>query len=166
MIKFRSRKLFKASSKPARCAAAASGAGSKCRREIEWELRPGGMLVQKREQAAGAPAGCRDGLIIVRVVAGFRWHDVSVGATSTFGELKELAGTVTGVEPGEQRLLFRGKEKEDCDHLHMAGVKEGDKVLLVEDPAIKERKLNGIKAALKPWRLEPLALLPHRPGQG
>ena len=63
------------------------------------------------------------------------------------GELKMVLSLVTGFEPREQRLLYRGKEREDNEHLHMVGVSEKDKVLLLEDPAIKERKLHGfIKA--------------------
>lgn len=57
------------------------------------------------------------------------------------GELKIVVGMVTGLEPREQRLLFKGKEREDGDHLHMVGVRDKDKVLVLEDPAIKERKL-------------------------
>lgn len=45
------------------------------------------------------------------------------------------------MEPHEQRLLFRGKKKDDEDRLHMAGVKDQSKVVLMEDPATKERKL-------------------------
>jgi len=52
---------------------------------------------------------------------------------------------VTGLEPKEQRLVFRGREREDSDHLHMVGVKDADKVLLLEDPAIKERKLRALR---------------------
>ena len=54
---------------------------------------------------------------------------------------------VTGLEPREQRLLFRGKEKEDSDHLHMVGVRDKDKVLLLEDPALKDIKLRAALAA-------------------
>lgn len=56
-----------------------------------------------------------------------------------------LVSLVTGLEPREQRLLFKGKEREDSDHLHMVGVKDADKVLLLEDPAIKERKLRALR---------------------
>uniref|UniRef100_M1AYA7 Ubiquitin family protein n=1 Tax=Solanum tuberosum TaxID=4113 RepID=M1AYA7_SOLTU len=56
------------------------------------------------------------------------------------GELKMILAMVTGLEPKEQRLLYKGKEREDCEYLHMVGVKDKDKVLLFEDPAIKERK--------------------------
>lgn len=45
------------------------------------------------------------------------------------------------MQPQEQRLLFRGKEKEDNDYLHIAGVRDQAKISLVEDPAYKERKL-------------------------
>lgn len=58
-------------------AAAAGGGGA---REIEWEVRPGGMLVQKRDGRGGRET------VDVRVSTGFSWHDVSIGATSTFGE--------------------------------------------------------------------------------
>ncbi|KAF7002062.1 hypothetical protein CFC21_017603 [Triticum aestivum] len=109
--------------------------------EIEWEVRPGGMLVQRRDGRGDVE------IITVRVATGYSWHEVSVGATCTFGELKVLVSMVTGLEPREQRLLFRGKEKEDSDHLHMVGVRDKDKVLLLEDPALKDMKLRAALAA-------------------
>ncbi|KDP46364.1 hypothetical protein JCGZ_10204 [Jatropha curcas] len=107
--------------------------------EIKWELRPGGMLVQKRE--SGDSVG---EFIIVRVSTLSKWHDISIEATSTFGELKMILSLVTGMEPREQRLLFKGKEREDSEYLHMVGVRDKDKLFLLEDPAIKERKLHGL----------------------
>jgi len=62
------------------------------------------------------------------------------------GELKLMLSMVTGLEPREQRLLFRGKEREDTDHLHMVGVRDKDKVLLLEDPALKDMKLQALAA--------------------
>lgn len=56
-----------------------------------------------------------------------------------------LLSLVTGMEPREQRLLFRGKEREDSDHLHMVGVNDADKVLMLQDPAFKERKLMALR---------------------
>ncbi|CAA6654723.1 unnamed protein product [Spirodela intermedia] len=94
--------------------------------EIDWELRPGGMLVQKREdeiEAAGP---------MIKIML-------------SHGELKRALAKETGLEPHEQRLLFRGKEKDDDAHLHMAGVKNQSKVVLMEDPASKERKLAEVK---------------------
>jgi len=63
------------------------------------------------------------------------------------GELKVVLSMETGLEPREQRLLFRGKEREDSDHLHMIGVSDKDKVLLIEDPALKDMKLRAARAA-------------------
>ncbi|XP_047981661.1 BAG family molecular chaperone regulator 4-like isoform X1 [Salvia hispanica] len=58
---------------------------------------------------------------------------VAVPSNSTFGDLKSLVAQEVGLKPETLKLLFRGKEKEDDDHLHEAGVKDGSKVLAVED---------------------------------
>ncbi|XP_047061901.1 BAG family molecular chaperone regulator 3-like [Lolium rigidum] len=155
MIKLRCpnpKKLFRRSSSKGSSSGSASSddgsdAGSIVRGgggggEIEWEVRPGGMLVQRRD--------CRGDIevITVRVSTGFSsWHEVSIGATCTFGELKLMLSMMTGLEPREQRLLFRGKEREDGDHLHMVGVRDKDKVLLLEDPALKDMKLRAAALA-------------------
>ncbi|KAG2710506.1 hypothetical protein I3760_04G030500 [Carya illinoinensis] len=114
-------------------------AGSEGVGDIKWELRPGGMLVQMRNMSTGESVG--EGIITVRVSTVSKWHDISIEATSTFGELKMILSLVTGLETREQRLLFKGKEREDGEYLHMVGVRDKDKVLLLEDPATKERKL-------------------------
>lgn len=50
--------------------------------EIKWELRPGGMLVQKRESGDSVAE-----LITVRVSTLYsQFHDISIEATSTFGK--------------------------------------------------------------------------------
>ncbi|XP_022730802.1 BAG family molecular chaperone regulator 4-like isoform X2 [Durio zibethinus] len=109
--------------------------------EIEWELRPGGMLVQKRNvgDASSGP------MIKIKVSHGSYHHDITVAAQSTFGDLKKVLAQETGLEPKEQRLLFQGKEKDDEECLHMVGVKDMSKVVLLEDPASKERKLEEMK---------------------
>lgn len=61
------------------------------------------------------------------------------------GDLKRVLAHETGLEPKEQRLLFRGKEKENDECLHMVGIKEMSKVILLEDPASKEKKLEEMK---------------------
>lgn len=142
--------------------------------EIKWELRPGGMLVQKRE--SGDSVG--EATITLRVSNVSKWHDISIEATSTFGkfsysssspktvwwgmtgifvlnqnlpgELKMILSLVTCLEPREQRLLFKGKEREDNEYLHMVGVRDKDKVLLLQDPAIKEMKLHGLRGRSQP----------------
>lgn len=86
MIKLRyPKKLFRRSSSSKSSTSSSSGssdgdAGSVRGGEIEWEVRPGGMLVQKRDGRADVE------VITVRVATGFSWHDVSVVATCTFGE--------------------------------------------------------------------------------
>lgn len=61
------------------------------------------------------------------------------------GDLKRVLAHETGLEPKEQRLIYRGKEKEDEECLDMAGVKDMSKIILLEDPASKERKLEEMK---------------------
>ncbi|XP_076910735.1 BAG family molecular chaperone regulator 2-like [Bidens hawaiensis] len=109
--------------------------------EVKWELRPGGMLVQRREMGGD---NVMEGVITIRVTTVSKWHDISIRATSTFGELKMTLSTITNLEAKEQRLLFKGKEREDGEHLHMVGVRDNDKVLLLQDPAIKVTKLRKL----------------------
>jgi len=84
MFKLRySKKLFGRSSSKSSTASSSDGGdvgGGGSRGEIEWEVRPGGMLVQKRDGRGDVE------VITVRVATGFSWHDVSIGATCTFGE--------------------------------------------------------------------------------
>ncbi|KAJ0977328.1 hypothetical protein J5N97_012802 [Dioscorea zingiberensis] len=143
MMKLRSRRLFRSCSSKVgvgrETIRACNGEGGG---DIQWEVRPGGMLVQKREGGKGGGE-----LIRLRVSMGSHSHDISIGATSTFGELKVVMALVTGLEPRAQRIVYRGKEREDEDHLHMVGVKDADKVLLLEDPAIKEKKMRAMAMA-------------------
>ncbi|RCV34204.1 hypothetical protein SEVIR_7G150600v4 [Setaria viridis] len=146
MIKLRcSKKLFRRSSSKGSSSGSDGGDAGGGRGEIEWEVRPGGMLVQKRDGRGDVE------IITVRIATGFSWHDVSIGATCTFGELKVVLSMVTGLEPREQRLLFRGKEREDSDHLHMVGVRDKDKVLLLEDPALKDMKAQAVQSPYQPF---------------
>ncbi|KAK8342334.1 hypothetical protein V6Z12_A08G224700 [Gossypium hirsutum] len=98
------------------------------------------MLVQKRDMgdASSGP------MIKIKVSHGAFHHDITVPAQSTFGDLKKVLVQETGLEPKE-RLLFQGKEKDDEECLHMVGVKDMSKVVLLEDPASKERKLEEMK---------------------
>ncbi|CAA0824522.1 Ubiquitin-like superfamily protein [Striga hermonthica] len=130
---------FWSSSKPTSGTGAANS-GGRATGEIKWEVRPGGMLVQKRESNTNN----EEGVITIRISTVSKWHHISIQPTSTFGELKVLLSLLTNLGTKEQRLLFKGKEREDDEHLHMVGVKDKDKVLMLEDPAIKERKLRGL----------------------
>ncbi|XP_019460292.1 PREDICTED: BAG family molecular chaperone regulator 4-like isoform X2 [Lupinus angustifolius] len=59
--------------------------------------------------------------------------------------VKSVLTSETGLEPKEQRLLFKGKEKEDGECLHTVGAKHMSKIVLFEDPASKEKKLEEMQ---------------------
>ena len=153
MVKIPSpRRLFRSRSKST---AGSIGSADMCamvaeHEKIEWEVRPGGMLVQKRRSPDDDDLAATE-YVMVRVSTGGGgggWqHDVSIDATATFGDLKVMLSPATGLWPREQRLLYRGRERDDGDHLHMAGVQDGDKVVLLEDPAFTERKLRSTTLA-------------------
>ncbi|KAI5325952.1 hypothetical protein L3X38_035026 [Prunus dulcis] len=121
--------------------------------EIDWEMRPGGMLVQRREDgddasAASASASSRGPMIKIDVVHGPAHqpqYELFVPAHSTFGDVKIHLAQKTGLEPSAQKLFFRGKEKEDEEQLHIAGVKDNSKVLLMEDRKPKEKKVEELR---------------------
>lgn len=55
-------------------------------REVQWELRPGGMLVQKRHQE-GDEASVPAPTIKVRVKHGSSLHEVAISSQATFGTI-------------------------------------------------------------------------------
>ncbi|KAH6787047.1 hypothetical protein C2S52_006599 [Perilla frutescens var. hirtella] len=67
----------------------------------------------------------------ITVSYGLDQHQVGVPSNSTFGDLKSVIAQKKGLKPENLKLLFRGKEKEDGDHLLTAGVKDNSKVLLL-----------------------------------
>lgn len=84
MMKLRSIKFCRNNS--AKLASGGGAAGSTNKGgEIKWEVRPGGMLVQKRECAENA-----EEIITLRVSTVSQWHHISIQATSTFGKLSFL----------------------------------------------------------------------------
>ncbi|KAK7339926.1 hypothetical protein VNO77_20613 [Canavalia gladiata] len=108
--------------------------------EIEWEMRPGGMFVQRRQISVD------EGPIInITVAHASSQHPLYLLAHSTFWDVKKLLAHKTGLKPEEQRLFFRGQEKENEEHLHVEGVKDKSKLLLLEDAASKERKIEEIR---------------------
>uniref|UniRef100_A0A1D1Y659 BAG family molecular chaperone regulator 3 n=1 Tax=Anthurium amnicola TaxID=1678845 RepID=A0A1D1Y659_9ARAE len=118
-----------------------AGGGSPQPEEVEWEVRPGGMLVQKRCSAGGDPSAAASAAVVrVRVAHGVARHEVSVSSQATFGELKKHLAGETGLQPAEQRLIYKGKERENSEYLDTCGVKNRSKVVLAEDPASVERR--------------------------
>ncbi|MBA0852675.1 hypothetical protein Goshw_008237 [Gossypium schwendimanii] len=106
----------------------------------DLELRPGGMLVQKRN-----PDSDRNSIppptIRVRVKYGTIYHEISISSQATFGELKKMLTGPTGLHHQDQKLLYKDKERDSKTFLDMAGVKDKSKIVLVEDPISQEKRL-------------------------
>ncbi|XP_073002785.1 BAG family molecular chaperone regulator 1-like [Typha latifolia] len=111
-----------------------------------WEVRPGGLLVQKRgedgggDAAAAAPPPLAPPELRVRVLYGSAKYEVAVSSVATFGELKKLLMEKTGLQPADQRLTYKGKERGNTEYLDICGVKNRSKIVLVEDPTSLERR--------------------------
>ncbi|XP_038692561.1 BAG family molecular chaperone regulator 4 [Tripterygium wilfordii] len=118
--------------------------------ELEWEVRPGGMLVQRRDDDSHHQhQNGGDGAVVppikINVSHGPAQYELSVPDHSTFGHVKKVLEKITGLQPRKQKLFFRGQEKDDSEHLHEAGVKDKAKILLMEEPASKEKKVEEVK---------------------
>ncbi|CAI9775004.1 unnamed protein product [Fraxinus pennsylvanica] len=103
-----------------------------------WELRPGGMLVQKRtdsdENQAPPPT------IRVRVKYGSIYHQIHISSQATFGELKKMLAEPTGLHHQDQKLFYKDKERDSNSFLDTAGVKDKSKLVLTEDPISQEKR--------------------------
>ncbi|XP_039011450.1 BAG family molecular chaperone regulator 1-like isoform X2 [Hibiscus syriacus] len=117
---------------------ASGGGGEPAARE--WELRPGGMLVQKRtpdsDRISIPPPTIR-----VRVKYGSIYHEIHINSQATFGELKKMLTGPTGLHHQDQKLLYKDKERDSKAFLDMAGVKDKSKIVLIEDPISQEKRL-------------------------
>ncbi|XP_010919227.1 BAG family molecular chaperone regulator 2 [Elaeis guineensis] len=103
----------------------------------EWEVRPGGMLVQKRDpDSVPAPAPT----IRVRVKYGAVYHEIYLSSQTTFGELKKLLSPRTGLHPEDQKLIYKGKVRSSKAYLDLSGVKDGSKMVVVEDAAAQAKR--------------------------
>lgn len=118
---------------------AAKGGGGGGGEIGSWEVRPGGMLVQKRtidsnQNSLTVPT------IKVRVKYGSFYHEVNISSQASFGELKKMLAGPTGLNPQDQKLMYKEKERDSKAFLDVAGVKEGSKLVLIEDELSKERR--------------------------
>ncbi|XP_051115119.1 BAG family molecular chaperone regulator 1-like isoform X2 [Andrographis paniculata] len=110
-----------------------------------WEVRPGGMLVQKRNSDANLNS-IPVPKIRVRVRHGSSSHEVTVSSQASFGELKRIVAERTGVKEQDQKVSFREKERDSNEFLDVCEVRDGSKVVMVEDAL---RRLESTDKAAK-----------------
>ncbi|GMI99583.1 BCL-2-associated athanogene 1 [Hibiscus trionum] len=103
----------------------------------DWELRPGGMLVQKDAGRNAIPPPT----IRVRVKYRSIYHEININSQATFGELKKMLTGPTGLHHQDQKLLYKDKERDSNAFLDVAGVKDKSKLVLMEDPISQEKRL-------------------------
>ncbi|KAL9994723.1 putative Ubiquitin-like domain, BAG domain, Ubiquitin-like domain superfamily [Helianthus debilis subsp. tardiflorus] len=107
--------------------------------EKELEVRPGGMLVQKRDpddpQHRVPPPTIR-----VRVKHGSIYHEIIIPSTATFGELKKKLTGPTGLHHEDQKIIYKDKERASKTFLDFVGVKDKSKMVVVEDPISREKR--------------------------
>ncbi|XP_020242560.1 BAG family molecular chaperone regulator 1-like [Asparagus officinalis] len=93
--------------------------------ENEWEVRPGGMLVQKRtpdSESASPFAAAPVPTIRVKVKYESSYYEIYLSSQSTFGELKKLLAERTGLHPEEQKILYKAiKKRAGPEFLDLSG---------------------------------------------
>ncbi|KAF9617214.1 hypothetical protein IFM89_035096 [Coptis chinensis] len=119
-------------------------------KKVEWEVRPGGMLVQKRNPDSSDQLSIPPSPTIrVRVKHASSYHEIYINSRATFGELKKMLSGPTGLHPQDQKLLFKDKERDSNAYLDIVGVKERSKIVLVEDATSQERRYLEMRKTAK-----------------
>lgn len=124
------------------------GSGTEVR-AMEWEMRPGGMLVQRRTDDSDRSTVPPPPTIRVRVKYGSIYHEVNISSQATFGELKKMLSGPTGLHHQDQKLFFKDKERDSKAFLDMVGVKDKSKLVLIEDPISQEKRYLEMRKTAK-----------------
>ncbi|CAJ2664179.1 unnamed protein product [Trifolium pratense] len=104
----------------------------------ELELRPGGMIVQKRNSDVSKNSSS---IIKIKVKYGSSYHQIHISSHASFGELKKMLTESTGLHVEDQKLIFKKKERDSKSYLDVERVKDGSKLVLIEDIESRERRL-------------------------
>ncbi|KAL3645383.1 hypothetical protein CASFOL_010563 [Castilleja foliolosa] len=91
-----------------------------------WEVRPGGMLVQQRNSDPNHVPNIK--------------IKVKYGSSLSSRELKKMVAGLIGLNTQDQKLIFKGKERDSKSFLDICGVKNGSKIVLIEDELSVERR--------------------------
>ncbi|KDP25508.1 hypothetical protein JCGZ_20664 [Jatropha curcas] len=114
----------------------------------DMEIRPGGMLVQKRNSNSNQINPVPIPTIKVKVKYGSSTHQICISSQASFGQLKKILAEHTGVHHQDQKLIYKKKERDSKDYLDIVGVKDGSKIRLIEDITSRERRcLEMLKSA-------------------
>jgi len=73
----------------------------------------------------------------VKLVYGQEVREVEMPAFNSFGQLKEVAHSFSGIPMQHIKLNFKGRVRQDTDQLSAAGVKNGNKVFVGETEEYK-----------------------------
>ncbi|XP_073159427.1 BAG family molecular chaperone regulator 2-like [Henckelia pumila] len=124
-----------------------SGGGRNGGGEKIWELRPGGMLVQKRSEVDNNSVP--PPTIRVRVKYGSIYHEIRISSQASFGELKKMLSGPTGLHHQDQKLFYKDKERDSKAFLDTVGVKDKSKLVLQEDPISQEKRFLEMRKTAK-----------------
>ncbi|XP_074334841.1 BAG family molecular chaperone regulator 1-like [Apium graveolens] len=94
---------------PARGVIAVGGVGLEGYAPLE--MRPGGMLVQKRNSDADHSSVVVPN-IKVKVKHGSSYLEFNISSQASFGDLKKMVAGPTGLHYEEQKLIFKDKERQ------------------------------------------------------
>lgn len=97
--------------------------------------------------------------LLIKMLLASEWHDDPAVMYSNFagfvlllsgllvagggdraGELKKALAARTGLQPSEQQLTYKGRERKNSEFLDRFGVKNKSKLVVCEDPASLERR--------------------------
>ncbi|WJX20814.1 hypothetical protein P8452_10313 [Trifolium repens] len=118
-------------------------------RGMEWEMRPGGMLVQRRTDDDSDRKPVQPPTIKVRVKYGSTYHEVNISSIATFGELKKMLTGPTGLHHQDQKIFYKDKERDSKAFLDIVGVKDKSKLVVMEDPISQEKRYLEMRKNVK-----------------
>jgi hypothetical protein len=87
------------------------------------------------------PGGTPVPTIRVRVKLNGVYHEIYINAQASFSELKKLVSEKIGLQPDDQKVVYRYRERDSMAFLDVAGIKDWSKMVLLEDPSTKARRL-------------------------
>lgn len=79
-------------------------------------------------------------VITFNFVSAYRCDLLSVKLNVVTGVVKKIMSDETGLKVEEQRVIYKGKERENGEYLDVCGVKDKSKLVLIQDASSIERR--------------------------